>query len=70
MLDLGIQLEAGITIYIRHLHDFEGKWLDVGSGLGFESVYLAENGDQVTFIDIVEDNLKSIEGICKIKELH
>lgn len=44
-----------------------GNWLDVGSGLGFDGVYFAENGANVTFIDIVEDNLKSIERICKIK---
>lgn len=45
------------------------QWLEVGSGLGFDGVFFAEMGAQLTFFDIIEDNLKVIERICKIKGL-
>ncbi len=47
----------------------EGQWLDVGSGLGFDGMYFAEMGAQMTFADIVEENLLVIEKLCKLKGL-
>jgi len=51
----------------RPLAALKGKWLEVGSGLGYDGVYFAEQGAAVTFIDIVEENLDVIKRICKIK---
>ena len=45
----------------------EGQWLEVGSGLGFDGVYFAEVGAQVTFADIVQENIMVIEKLCKLK---
>lgn len=53
----------------RPLASLGGEWLDVGSGLGFDGIYFAEKGAHVTFLDIVEDNLKIIERICSFKEI-
>ncbi|MFC2153910.1 class I SAM-dependent methyltransferase [Candidatus Altiarchaeota archaeon] len=41
------------------------KVLDVGCGLGIDGVTFAENGAQVTFVDIVEDNLEIVRRVCK-----
>lgn len=49
---------------------FNGKnILDFGSGLGFDSIYFAQHGARVTFVDIVTSNLSVVKRICKIKEL-
>ncbi len=44
-----------------------GEWLDVGCGLGFDGIFFAENGARVTFLDIVETNLKVVERVCSLK---
>jgi SAM-dependent methyltransferase len=41
-----------------------GRWLDVGSGMGYDGVYFARCGARVTFLDIVADNLRIIERVC------
>jgi tetratricopeptide (TPR) repeat protein/2-polyprenyl-3-methyl-5-hydroxy-6-metoxy-1,4-benzoquinol methylase/predicted O-methyltransferase YrrM len=40
---------------------------DVGPGLGFDGVYLAERGAHIMFVDVVEDNLKLLRRICQLK---
>jgi hypothetical protein len=47
-----------------------GKWLEVGSGLGFDGIFFAGQGARVTFLDIVEDNLCVIERICNLKRIN
>ena len=46
-----------------------GKWLEVGSGLGFDGTFFASKGARVTFLDIVEDNLRVVERVCKLKHI-
>lgn len=47
---------------------FRGKKvMDVGSGLGFDSVTYAEGGAHMTCVDIVESNLEVVKRICKLK---
>ena len=49
---------------------FRGKnVMDIGSGLGFDSVTYAEAGAQMTCVDIVESNLEVVKRICKLKGL-
>ena len=45
----------------------KGQWLEVGSGLGFDGTFFASQGARVTFLDIVQDNLRVVERICKLK---
>ena len=52
------------------LANLGGKWLEVGSGLGYDGVYFAGYcGANVTFLDIIEDNLLVIERICKLLDI-
>lgn len=44
----------------------EGKWLEVGSGLGYDGTHFARMGAHVTFLDIVPDNLKVIARVCEL----
>lgn len=44
-----------------------GRWLEVGSGLGFDGTFFASKGAKVTFLDIVADNLKVVARVCKLK---
>lgn len=49
---------------------FRGKKvLDVGCGLAPTTVYFAERGAEVTFLDIVESNVRVVERICEAKGL-
>jgi len=49
---------------------FRGKnVMDIGSGLGFDSITYAEAGAQMTCVDIVESNLEVVKRICKLKGL-
>jgi SAM-dependent methyltransferase len=49
---------------------FEGKRIiDFGCGLAFDTVYYAEHGAQVTFIDIVRPNVEVVRRICRLKGL-
>ncbi|MBI2513661.1 MAG: class I SAM-dependent methyltransferase [Opitutae bacterium] len=44
-----------------------GRWVEIGSGLGYDGTFFAEQGAHVTFVDIVESNLKTIERVCRIR---
>jgi 2-polyprenyl-3-methyl-5-hydroxy-6-metoxy-1,4-benzoquinol methylase len=46
------------------------KVLDVGSGFGVDSITFAQHGAHLTFVDLVETNLKVLERLCKIMGLH
>jgi len=41
------------------------KMLDVGCGFGISSISFAEMGANVTFVDIVEENVKLVEKVCR-----
>jgi SAM-dependent methyltransferase len=43
--------------------------LDVGCGLAFDSITFAQNGAKVTFMDIVETNLKVVKRLCKMLKI-
>lgn len=43
------------------------KVMDVGSGMGMDGITFAQHGAQMTFVDIVESNLKLLERLCKLK---
>gem|GEM_PF-2430944 len=48
--------------------DFSGLDIaDVGPGVGVDGIFFAQRGAKVTFVDIVEDNLKLLARICKLK---
>lgn len=40
--------------------------LDVGCGLGIDGVTFAQHDAQITFVDIVESNLRVVERLCKL----
>lgn len=40
---------------------------EVGPGVGIDGIFFAQHGANVTFIDIVQDNLILLERICSIK---
>ena len=42
------------------------KVMDFGSGLGIDGITFAQHGAHVTFVDIVENNLKVLQRLCKI----
>ena len=47
---------------------FRGKKiLDVGCGLAPDTVHYAEHGARVTFLDIVESNVRFVERVCQLK---
>lgn len=49
---------------------FRGKKvLDVGCGLGPDSVFFAEHGASVTFLDIIESNVEFVKRVCRVKGL-
>jgi SAM-dependent methyltransferase len=41
------------------------KLLDVGCGFGISSITFAQFGAEVTFVDIVEENVKLVEKVCR-----
>ena len=45
------------------------KVLDIGSGFGIDSITFAQHGAKLTFVDLVESNLKVLERLCKIMNL-
>jgi len=49
---------------------FRGKkLLDVGCGLGRDSVFFAGHGARVTFLDLVESNVRFVQRVCALKQL-
>jgi SAM-dependent methyltransferase len=45
------------------------KIMDIGSGFGVDSITFAQHGAKLTFVDLVESNLKVLERLCKIMGL-
>jgi len=45
------------------------KVMDVGSGFGVDPITFAQHGAKVTFVDLVETNLKVLERLCRIMGL-
>jgi 2-polyprenyl-3-methyl-5-hydroxy-6-metoxy-1,4-benzoquinol methylase len=45
------------------------KVMDVGSGFGVDPITFAQQGAKVTFVDLVETNLKVLERLCNIMHL-
>lgn len=45
------------------------KVMDVGSGFGVDPITFAQHGAKVTFVDLVDTNLKVLERLCKIMGL-
>jgi ubiquinone/menaquinone biosynthesis C-methylase UbiE len=45
------------------------KVMDVGSGFGVDSITFAQHGAKLTFVDLIEENLKVLERLCKIMGL-
>jgi 2-polyprenyl-3-methyl-5-hydroxy-6-metoxy-1,4-benzoquinol methylase len=45
------------------------KVMDVGSGFGVDSITFAQHGARLTFVDLVESNLKVLERLCKMMGL-
>ena len=46
------------------------KVLEVGSGLGIDGITFAQHGAHVTFVDIVETNLKVVQRVCSLLNLN
>ncbi len=44
-----------------------GRWIEIGSGLGYDGTFFAQQGASVTFLDIVADNLRVVERVCRLK---
>jgi len=64
-------LGVGDWEYYVYRDLFKGrKVIEVGPGLGILGVSFLEYGAHMTFIDVVEPNLKLIERICRLKGLH
>jgi 2-polyprenyl-3-methyl-5-hydroxy-6-metoxy-1,4-benzoquinol methylase len=42
------------------------KVLDVGSGFAIDSITFAQHGAEVTFVDLVDSNLRVVQRLCKI----
>jgi 2-polyprenyl-3-methyl-5-hydroxy-6-metoxy-1,4-benzoquinol methylase len=42
------------------------KVMDIGSGFGMDSITFAQHGAKLTFVDLVQTNLKVLERLCKI----
>lgn len=45
------------------------KVMDIGSGFGVDSITFAQHGARLTFVDLVETNLKVLERLCRIMGL-
>ena len=46
------------------------KVMDVGSGFAVDSITFAQHGAKLTFVDLVETNLKVLARLCKIMSLN
>jgi FkbM family methyltransferase len=64
-------LGVGDWEYYAYRELFKGRnVIEVGPGLGVLGVSFLEYGAHMTFIDVVGPNLKLIERICRLKNLH
>jgi SAM-dependent methyltransferase len=49
---------------------FRGKKvLDFGCGLGIDTIFYAQHGAQVTFVDLAPTNVQVVKRLCELKEL-
>ncbi len=49
---------------------FRGKKLiDFGCGLGFDTIFYAQHGAEVTFVDLVPTNVEVVKRLCHLKGL-
>jgi SAM-dependent methyltransferase len=56
------------TLYADSMQD--KKVMDVGSGFGVDSITFAQHGAKLTFVDLVESNLKVLQRLCGIMGLN
>jgi SAM-dependent methyltransferase len=55
-------------LYVTRL---EGqRVLDLGCGFGLSSLYFAINGAKLTFADVIEDNVRLMERLCKLRNVN
>lgn len=45
------------------------KVLDVGCGLGYDGIYFASQGANITFADIVPENIRVVRRLCNLKDI-
>ncbi len=63
-------LNFGIRGWYHRLYRDElagRKVLDLGCGLAVSSIHFAEHGANLVFADIVEDNVRVVERLCRLK---
>jgi SAM-dependent methyltransferase len=49
---------------------FSGKKIiDFGCGLALDTIFYAEHGAEVTFVDLVEENVETVRRLCRLKGL-
>jgi 2-polyprenyl-3-methyl-5-hydroxy-6-metoxy-1,4-benzoquinol methylase len=46
------------------------KVMDIGSGFGIDSITFAQHGAKLTFVDLVETNLRVLQRLCEIMRLN
>lgn len=57
--------------HILYKDNLKGKRvLDVGSGLGIDGITFAQNGAEMTFLDIAETNLEVLKRICRLLDIN
>lgn len=64
----GFGMRGWYHVLYRDLVDGK-RLLDVGCGLGFSSITFAQYGAQVTFLDVIADNLEVVKRLCDLKEI-
>lgn len=53
--------------YTLYAESMRGKKvMDIGSGFGMDSITFAQHGARLTFVDLVQTNLKVLERLCKL----
>jgi SAM-dependent methyltransferase len=49
---------------------FRGKKvMDVGCGFGIDTIFYAQQGAEITFVDLVPTNIEVVKRLCKLKDL-
>jgi SAM-dependent methyltransferase len=46
------------------------KVLDIGCGMGISTIAFAEMGADLTFVDIIEDNVRLVQRLCALKGIN
>lgn len=66
----GVQFEHRGWYHALYADSMHGKKvMDVGSGFGIDSITFAQRGAQLTFVDLVETNLRVLERLCGIMSI-